>query len=52
MSPVPVPTRPYLEAIAGGYHRDPFSVLGLHEEETGWEVRALLPQAESVELMP
>ena len=33
MSSVPVPVRPYLDAIAGGYHRDPFSVLGLHEEK-------------------
>jgi 1,4-alpha-glucan branching enzyme len=52
MSSVPVPVRPYLDAIAGGYHRDPFSVLGLHEEDGEWEVRAFLPQAESVELLP
>ena len=50
-SSIPVPARPYLEAIAGGYHRDPFSVLGLHEVGTGWEVRAFLPQAESVDLL-
>jgi 1,4-alpha-glucan branching enzyme len=50
-SSVPVHARPYLEAIAGGYHRDPFSVLGLHEVEAGWEVRAFLPQAETVELL-
>ena len=39
------------DAITGGYHRDAFSVLGPHEEPTGWEVRAFLPQADSVELL-
>ena len=39
------------DAITGGYHRDAFSVLGPHEEPDGWEVRAFLPQADSVELL-
>ena len=32
-------------AIAGGYHGDAFRVLGPHEVEDGWEVRAFLPHA-------
>lgn len=39
------------EAIAGGYHGDPFSVLGPHREDAGWVVRALLPQAASARLL-
>src|SRR5258708_192183 len=38
-----------MEAIAGGYHGDPFSILGPHPGQQGktkpWEVRAFLPQA-------
>ena len=34
-----------VEAIVGGYHGDPFRVLGPHQEPDGWEVRAYLPQA-------
>jgi 1,4-alpha-glucan branching enzyme len=42
-----------LEAIAGGYHGDPFRLLGPHpldEEKAGkkWEVRAFLPRATQV----
>jgi 1,4-alpha-glucan branching enzyme len=37
-----------IEAITGGYHGDAFRVLGPHEIESGWEVRAWLPQATSV----
>ena len=33
------------EAIVNGTHGDAFSVLGPHETEDGWEVRAFLPQA-------
>ena len=33
------------EAIVGGYHGDPFSILGPHAEGKTWEVRAYLPQA-------
>jgi 1,4-alpha-glucan branching enzyme len=41
-----------LDAITGGYHRDPFAFLGPHEAPGGgWEVRAFLPQAQSVELL-
>ena len=29
-----------VEAIVGGYHGDPFRVLGPHQEPDGWEVRA------------
>jgi 1,4-alpha-glucan branching enzyme len=34
-----------LEAIIGGYHGDPFRVLGPHSTDDGWVVRAFLPQA-------
>ncbi|MCC7153331.1 MAG: 1,4-alpha-glucan branching protein GlgB [Bryobacterales bacterium] len=41
-----------IEAIVGGYHNDPFSILGLHQDAAAdtWEVRVFLPQAESVEV--
>ena len=43
-----------MEAIAGGYHGDPFSVLGPHaltgNGKVEWEIRAFLPQAKQVEL--
>jgi len=43
-------TEQEIEAIVGGYHGDPFSVLGPHPFNTAselgeWEVRAFLPQA-------
>jgi 1,4-alpha-glucan branching enzyme len=37
-----------IEAIVGGYHGDAFRILGPHATETGWEVRAWLPQAKAV----
>ena len=38
-----------LEAIVGGYHGDPFAILGPHPEDDGtWVVRAFLPYARSV----
>ncbi|MFN0166780.1 MAG: 1,4-alpha-glucan branching protein GlgB [Bryobacteraceae bacterium] len=42
-----------LEAIVGGYHGDPFRVLGPHrvrkvKGKPSWEVRAFLPQAKTV----
>src|SRR5260370_27512230 len=45
-----------IEAIVGGYHGDPFRILGPHriEKPRGtprWEVRAFLPQAESAEVI-
>ena len=40
-----------VEAIVGGYHGDPFSVLGPHQEDEYLVVRAYLPQAKSVELV-
>src|ERR1700738_2657214 len=44
-----------IEAIVGGYHGDPFRILGPHRIEKprgspSWEVRAFLPQAESAEV--
>jgi len=45
-----------MEAVAGGYHGDPFRVLGPHEvrarnKPPGWIVRAFLPQAASAEVV-
>jgi len=44
-----------IEAIVGGYHGDPFRILGPHPVHAGgqelWEVRAFLPQARQVELV-
>jgi len=45
-----------VEAIAGGYHGDPFKVLGPHRVQkprgtAQWEVRAFLPHAESAEII-
>ena len=34
------------EAIAGGWHGDPFAVLGPHKVAQRWEVRAFVPGAE------
>ncbi len=39
------------EAIVGGYHGDPFSVLGPHRVEDGWVVRAFLPHAAEASLL-
>jgi 1,4-alpha-glucan branching enzyme len=50
-------TNTEVEAIVGGYHGDPFRVLGPHlvestgKRDAGWEVCAFLPQAESAEVM-
>jgi 1,4-alpha-glucan branching enzyme len=45
-----------IEAIVGGYHGDPFRILGPHRVQKlrgaqRWEVRAFLPQAESAEVV-
>jgi 1,4-alpha-glucan branching enzyme len=41
-----------LEALAGGYHGDPFSLLGPHKGGEGhYVVRALLPQAAAVTMV-
>ena len=45
-----------MEAIAGGYHGDPFKVLGPHriQKPRGtprWEVWAFLPHAETAEVV-
>jgi 1,4-alpha-glucan branching enzyme len=34
------------EAIAGGWHGDPFGVLGPHKAAKGWEIRAFVPGAD------
>ena len=39
---------PQVEAIVMARHGDPFSYLGMHEENGGLLVRAMLPRAESV----
>ncbi len=45
-----------VEAIAGGYHGDAFSILGPHPVSAAaggpaWEIRAFLPQAKSVQVV-
>ncbi len=43
-----------MEAIAGGYHGDPFALLGPHAADgggKGWVVRTLLPHAKEVEIV-
>jgi 1,4-alpha-glucan branching enzyme len=45
-----------IEAIVGGYHGDPFRILGPHAVKRdwspdAWEVRAYLPHAESAEVV-
>ncbi len=40
-----------IAAIVGGYHLDPFSVLGPHGTPSGWEVRAFIPGVAAVELL-
>ena len=39
-----------IAAVVGGYHGDPFRILGPHEYEDGVVVRAFWPQAAAVEL--
>jgi 1,4-alpha-glucan branching enzyme len=46
-------TRDEIEAIVGGYHGDPFRILGPHtvdRRKAVWEVRAFLPQATEAEV--
>jgi 1,4-alpha-glucan branching enzyme len=41
-----------VEAILQARHGDPFSVLGPHQIQPGrWEVRAMLPDAQAVEIL-
>ena len=40
-----------LDALAGGWHSDPFSLLGLHREGEVRVVRTLQPQATTVSLV-
>jgi 1,4-alpha-glucan branching enzyme len=49
-------TNQEVEAIVGGYHGDPFRILGPHavvddDDNEMWEVRAFLPHAQSAELV-
>ena len=48
-----IPTVPTdeVEAIVGGYHGDPFSVLGPHVGEANLTIRAFLPQASGAEVI-
>ena len=39
------------QAILGGTHGDPFSVLGIHPKGKGWQVRAFVPGAETLEVV-
>jgi 1,4-alpha-glucan branching enzyme len=43
--------REEMDALAGGYHADPFRVLGPHAIDGAATVRALLPQAETAGLL-
>ncbi len=40
-----------IDAILSGQHGDAFSVLGPHQTENGWEIRAFLPQAMDAEVI-
>lgn len=40
-----------IDAIAGGYHNDPFALLGAHATENGLCMRAFLPNAISVHVI-
>jgi 1,4-alpha-glucan branching enzyme len=40
-----------IDALTGGYHWNPFSVLGLHDTEHGPVVRAMLPGARGVQVI-
>ncbi|MFL6416536.1 MAG: 1,4-alpha-glucan branching protein GlgB [Bryobacteraceae bacterium] len=44
-----------IQAIVGGYHGDPFAVLGPHTKtptsKNEWEIRAFLPQAQKLEVL-
>ena len=48
-------TRQEIEAIVGGYHADPFGILGPHatpgRQTPRWQVRAFLPQAAEAQVI-
>jgi len=48
---LPEEFREEIDAVVGGYHGDPFRILGPHEAVDGWTVRALLPHAESASVV-
>ncbi|MBW7934343.1 MAG: 1,4-alpha-glucan branching protein GlgB [Gemmatimonadaceae bacterium] len=47
----PALTRDVVEALVAGRHADPFAVLGIHEHDNQWWVRAFIPGAERVEVV-
>ena len=40
-----------INSFFDGKHADPFAVLGMHETHNGIEIRALLPDADKVEVI-
>jgi 1,4-alpha-glucan branching enzyme len=49
--PLPPTTDPHaIDALTGGEHGEPFSVLGVHPCDAGWAVRVLAPGATAVEI--
>ena len=40
-----------VEAIKGGYHADPFALLGPHATDDGLSIRAFVPGAEAIEVV-
>ncbi len=44
-------TQAAAEAIAGGWHGDPFAVLGPQKVEKGWDIRVFVPGAERLWLL-
>jgi 1,4-alpha-glucan branching enzyme len=46
-----MPTEHDFAALSRAQHSDPFSVLGMHEGETGLSVHAVLPDARAVDLI-
>ena len=49
-------TKAEIDAVVGGYHGDPFQILGPHalkarSKPASWEVRAFLPQAAEAEVL-
>ena len=40
-----------INSFFDGKHADPFAVLGMHETHNGIEIRALLPDADKVDVI-
>lgn len=45
------PVNDAVRRVLDGRHRDPFEVLGCHREGSGWQIRALLPDAAEAEVV-